>query len=128
MARLTSQRQSIMLVDDEQDIVSVLRRGLVQEGFEVDAFTDPLVAAKNFRPNRYSRVLIDVRMPGMSGFELARRISSIDKDTQICFLSSFEIHSDEARKVFPTLGNGGCFITKPISPSALAAHILSHHG
>jgi len=115
----------LMLVDDEPDIIKVMKSGLEANGFVVDAFTDPKQALEHFKPNYYTRVITDIRMPSMTGFELARELWAKDENTDICFLSSFEIYADEARKVMPSL-RSECFVKKPIAPSALAQHIKAH--
>lgn len=60
-----------------------------------------------------------------SGLDLARDIWQRDEKVQICFLTSFEIYENEARKVFNNL-KSHCFIRKPMLPSALIAHIEKH--
>lgn len=118
-------KRKLFLIDDEPDIISVLKRGLELHAFEVDAFTDPNTALEHFKANYYDRIISDIRMPSMTGFELARRIWAIDSKANICFLSSFEIHKSEARKVFSSLKDH-CFLTKPVTPSYLARHIAEH--
>lgn len=114
-----------MLIDDERDITRTLKTGLESQGFRVDVFNDPNAALENFKPDHYDRIITDVRMPSMNGFELARRIWAIDASADICFLSSFEIYEEEAKKVFSNLKDH-CFVKKPIAPSQLARHIEEH--
>ena len=121
----SSHHKKLLLIDDEPDIVSVFKQGLENAGYEVDSFTEPRSALENFKPNYYDRIIIDVRMPGVSGFELARKIWAKDNDAQICFFSSFAVHEREARKVFSNL-KSYCFIEKVITPSMLAQHIEGH--
>ena len=113
------------MVDDELDILSVLKSGLERGGFEVDAFTKPTTALQHYVPNTYDRILIDIRMPGMTGFELARQLWAIDKEAKVCFMSSFEIHESEAKKIFPNL-TSHCFIKKPFTAAVLAKHVQAH--
>jgi DNA-binding response OmpR family regulator len=60
----------ILLVDDEPDITSVTKRGLKSNGFEVNAFTDPVEALSNFKTGIYDLLLLDAKMPKIDGFEL----------------------------------------------------------
>jgi len=101
-----------------------MKRGLEKHGFNVDGFTDPLQALKSFRANHYYQIVTDIRMPIMNGFEFARAIYAKDQSANICFLTSFEILEDEAKKVFSSLPSH-CFVKKPITPSELANHIRS---
>lgn len=115
----------ILLVDDEQDITSVLKTGLEKEGFEVTIFNKPEEALSSFEKDYYNDIIIDIKMPDMDGFQLAREFWKVDANAKICFLTAFEIYEEEAKKVFPSL-NGYCFIKKPIRFEALANHIRSH--
>lgn len=102
-----------------------MRLGLRKFGFEVDAFNDPLEALSHFKPNYYDAIILDVRMPGMSGFDLAKKIWAHDDKARLCFLSAFEIYEHEAKYVFESF-KSHCFIKKPVAPSELAKHIQAH--
>ena len=56
-------KRRILVVDNEPDITLTLQLGLEVGGFDVDAFTDPDLALKSFKPNFYDLVLIDIMMP-----------------------------------------------------------------
>jgi two-component system response regulator ChvI len=91
----------------------------------VDTFNEADKAIAYFKPRYYDLIILDVRMPGRSGFELAKLIWALDPQARICFMSAFEILENEARKVFSSFKTF-CFIKKPISTNALAQHIESH--
>ena len=63
---------------------------------EVDGFTDSLVAYSRFQDNldRYDAVISDVRMQGMSGVQLAKKLKEVSKDVQIFLMSAFEFNED----------------------------------
>lgn len=63
----------ILIVDDEQDIISVFKMVLEMNDFEVDAYNDPLLALSNFKQNAYDLIILDIRMPDMDGFELFKK-------------------------------------------------------
>jgi len=115
----------LMLVDDEQDIARVLELGLKQKGYAVDVFNDPKIALDHFKPDYYDRIILDIRMPNMNGFELARKIWATDPDANVCFLTAFEIHESEAKTVFAS-HKDHCFVTKPIRVNDLIEHIEKH--
>ena len=112
----------ILVVDDEPDIALSLKNGLTNNGFEVDAYTEPLKALYDFKPNVYNLSLFDIRMPKMNGFELYREIKKKETNAKICFMTAFEIYHDEFRRIFPTL-DVQCFIRKPIGIKDLISHI-----
>ena len=91
-------------------------------GFRVDAYNDPILALKNFRSNFYHLLLIDIRMPNMTGFELYRKINKIDNKAKVCFITAFELYYRALLEEFPDLEQK-CFIRKPISIDNLVRDI-----
>jgi len=63
-------KRSILVVDDEPDIVITLRTVLERNNFTVDAYTEPQQAIKSFKPDVYNLLILDIKMPQMNGFEL----------------------------------------------------------
>ena len=112
-------RLRILVVDDEADIGTVIKKGLEIEGFEVDTEQDPRNVLANFKQGSYELLLIDVKMPGMNGFELYREIRKIDSKVRVCFITAFEMYFDEFKRVFPKI-HVSCFIHKPVTISQLA--------
>jgi DNA-binding response OmpR family regulator len=81
-------KKRILLVDDESDITAALSMALVEYGFEVDSYNDPLAALSNFKPRYYDLVILDIKMPVMNGFELLREIKKVDESVKVCFLTA----------------------------------------
>ena len=100
---ISHEKPRILVVDDEGDIVMVLKASLQRNGYEVDGFTDPREALVNFKKDCYDLILLDIKMPKMNGFELSHELTKIDDGAKIGFMSAFEIKLDEARVAFPTL-------------------------
>jgi CheY-like chemotaxis protein len=90
----------ILLVDDEADVVDGLKKGLIGNGFEVEAYTDPQKALSAFRPDTFDLVILEVRMPGMTGVRLLRELKKIDGKLKAVLMSSFPIQPKEWIKVF----------------------------
>jgi CheY-like chemotaxis protein len=110
--------KKIMLVDDEADILELFKMVLEESDarLKVDAFLDPIVALKNFRPGLYDLLLIDIAMPKMNGFELYDKIRELDKKVKISIVTASEMFYEEIRKeAFPELDTTTCFIRKPIA-------------
>jgi DNA-binding response OmpR family regulator len=116
--------RKVAIVDDEQDITTVLKRGLEQNGFAVDAFNDPQVALNSFKADYYDLMIIDIRMPKLNGFDLYREVRKKDTKIKVCFLTAFEIYYEEFRKMFPTI-DVKAFVRKPVKISALVKQINS---
>jgi CheY-like chemotaxis protein len=103
----------ILLVDDEKDIVTVIKKGLEKRGLEVDVYTDPLEALSRFTPRLYDLLILDIRMPGMSGIQLLKKLRAIDEKIRVLFLTAFEIEENEWYLVLPGVDVNG-FIKKPV--------------
>jgi DNA-binding response OmpR family regulator len=78
----------ILVVDDELDSNLTLKLVLEDNGFKVDAFTDPLLALENFKAGLYVMLILDTNMPKMSGSELYNEIKKIDNKARVCFLTA----------------------------------------
>ncbi len=95
---------SVMVVDDEEELANLFMKLLKGSGFNSVSFTDPLLALKHFsqNPQKYSLVLLDLRMPGLNGIELAKRIKGYDSNVKILLITGFfdeeYINSDELRE------------------------------
>ena len=122
MTALTTKR-TILVVDNEPDITVTLQVGLEEGGFDVDAFTDPLLALKSFKPNFYDLVLIDIVMPKIDGFDLYERLKKVDPDVKVCFLTASEMYHEEFRDVEHCALNKDLFLQKPISTDDLIREI-----
>lgn len=110
------------MVDDDHGTTLAFKLGLENHGFIVDTYNDPVMALKNFRPDFYDLLLIDVRMPSMNGFELCKEIEMVDKKQKICFMTSFKAYYDSLVTNYPGIKQQ-CFIQKPISIKGLVEKI-----
>ena len=69
----------ILAVDDELDILTIIKMSLERYNHKVDTFSNPLKALSHFEKNpAYDLVITDIRMPYMTGYELASRLRAID--------------------------------------------------
>lgn len=80
----------ILLVDDEDDLLVVMKDCLQRAGFSVEVHRDSASALENYVPGRYDLVVTDIRMPKMSGLGLYQKIKSIDPQARIVFMSAGE--------------------------------------
>jgi len=90
--------------------------GLEDEGFNVDAFTDPILALSNFKPNYYSLVILDINMPKMNGYDLYKEIRKLDNKVKICFLTASELYNENLRsQTKEILDEVKRFISRPLT-------------
>jgi CheY-like chemotaxis protein len=97
-------KRKILVVDDEPDNASVFTLSLEDGGFEVDTFTDPLLALSTFKAGKkYDLLIIDIKMPNMNGFDLYDALRKIDNKVKACFLTAFgEGYTEEFESRFPS--------------------------
>jgi DNA-binding NtrC family response regulator len=116
----------LLIVDDDPDIVQVLKLGLQKNGFLVKAFTNSEEALQSFKSNAedYCLMLSDIRMPGLSGIQLARKVKETNPGVKVVLMTAFEIRDSEFSKVFPSMHVDG-FVQKPIRIGDLTNKILS---
>jgi DNA-binding NtrC family response regulator len=117
--------RKILIVDDEPDITSSFDMILQMNGFEVDAFNDPILALSSFKPNVYGLALLDIRMPKMNGFQLYNQIKDIDKNMEVCFITAYEDYREEFKEAFPELEEAKYFIRKPKAIEDLVKHVAT---
>ena len=123
MVNNTNNAKKVMVVDDEPDVISVLEIVLQENGFEVDSFTDPIAALKNYRVGIYDLLILDIKMPKMDGFERYDEIKKIDDNAKICFLSASEMYYMNSRKEKYCSLEKDLFIQKPIANEDLVEEI-----
>ena len=87
---ISTKLKSILLVDDEFDIVNLFKDLLENKNYEVIAFTNPLEALEHYKTNcnQYGLVISDIRMPGMTGFDLLKNIKKIDATISFFLMSA----------------------------------------
>lgn len=78
----------ILIIEDEQRVGDVLRRGLEEAGYEVSLAFDGEMGFKLFRSGKYDLVISDIVLPKMNGFELCREIRNIDGNVPIIMLTA----------------------------------------
>jgi two-component system OmpR family response regulator len=110
----------ILVVDDEPNITDLVATALRYEGFEVDTAHDgraALAKAVSFRPQL---LVLDVMLPDLDGFEVARRLRQEGRRVPMLFLTARDATEDKVRGL--TLG-GDDYVTKPFSLEELLARV-----
>ncbi len=112
-------RRKILIVDDECDITFVFKIILEGKGFAVDIYNDPIVALSSYKPYYYDLVMIDLKLPGITGFELNNQIRMVDNKTKVCFLTSSEQFHQQYRSIEFQDFDSDLFIQKPVENEIL---------
>ena len=114
-------QKKILVVDDEQDLCEILLYNLKAAGYEAEAAYSGEMAMDN-NPSQYDLLLLDVMMPGMSGFELAKRIKGDENTSRIpiIFLTAKDTEDDTLKG----FGLGADdYVTKPFSVREVVARV-----
>lgn len=112
-------RETILLVDDDIEVIGTLRRLLLRLGYRVDAFSSPIVALERFRknPNRFDIVLTDILMPDMGGEALVAAIRELRPEIPVLFCTGYK----PVQIAIP--GTKPEILSKPVDPTQLALRI-----
>jgi two-component system OmpR family response regulator len=110
----------ILVVDDEPSIVDVIAMALRHQGFGVEVAESGQEALERVRSWRPHAMVLDVMLPDMEGFEVARRLSAQHAPVPILFLSARDNTADRVRGL--TMG-GDDYVTKPFSLEELIARL-----
>jgi two-component system OmpR family response regulator len=119
---MNAEQNRILVVDDEDNIVDVITMALRFQGFVTESASngaDAMAAVASFRPHL---LVLDVMLPDMEGFEVARRLGAERAGVPIIFLTARDATEDKVRGL--TTG-GDDYVTKPFSLEELVARIRS---
>ena len=106
-----SGKQTLLIVDDEQDILDIMRDSLENQGYKVFASSDSTVAIDIYRRifNDVALVITDIVMPGIDGRELIRQIKVINPDVKVLAISGYTKYVGEKEDIKDIDG----FLQKP---------------
>jgi len=107
----------ILVVDDEQSIRNMMRITLQADGHDVVTAEDGPSAIEAYKKESPEVVLLDVRMPGMDGVEVLRRIKKMDKDSEVVIVTG---HGDMDMAIQCLRQDASNFLAKPVSDDLLA--------
>ena len=80
-------RNKILLIDDDEEMCEEIVEALESEGYEVCVSNDGLEGYRLIRENKYDLVLLDVRLPGMSGLDILKRVRETGIETHIIVIT-----------------------------------------
>ncbi len=111
---------SILIVDDELSVRDSLSNWFIEDGYSVDTAEDAKVALKKIEAFNFHIILVDIKLPGMDGLELNRRIKSINDETVVIIMTAFA----SVDSAVQALKDGAYdYVCKPFDPDAVT-HII----
>ena len=114
-------KEKILIVDDEKIVRESLFHWFEEDNYQVDTAEDGETALQKYEKEKYDLLLVDMKMPGMSGLDLLSKIKEIDKDALIILITAFA----SVPTAITALKNGAFdYVTKPVDPDELA-HLVS---
>src|SRR5664279_2727398 len=115
---------SILIVDDEESVRDSLYNWFIEDGFRVACAENAKKALTILESDQFDIILADIKMPGMDGLEMLRRIKSIKPDSIVIVMTAFAT-VDTAVKA---LKDGAYdYVTKPFDPDAVSyTHLRAH--
>lgn len=119
---MTSMGQRILLVDDEDNLRSMLDAALSHHGFEVHAVADGHSAVTAAMEQQPDLIVLDVMLPDLDGFEVCRRLRADGVKAPVVFLTAKDDTADKVRGL--TIG-GDDYLVKPFSLEELVARITA---
>jgi DNA-binding response OmpR family regulator len=114
--------EKILVVEDDAAIAAGLRQAFVAEGYEVDVATDGPTGLALARKGKPALVILDIMLPGMSGFEITKKLRDENQRLSIILLTA---RGEEDDRVLGLELGADDYITKPFSLRELVARVRS---
>lgn len=111
---------TVLIVDDDQKLLKMLRRTLVYEGFDVVTATDGREALVQAEAHRPDAIILDWLMPGLNGIEVMERLRAAHDDTMILMLTARDAIED---RVEGLESGADDYLVKPFAPAELLARV-----
>jgi len=117
--------KKIAIVEDEQELASLIEYNLVRQGYQVQVLGASKGALKALEQSKPDLIVLDVMLPEIDGFELCRQIRQTPglARTPVLFLTA---RTDEVDRVLGLEIGGDDYMTKPFSPRELMARVKAH--
>jgi len=115
-------KATILVVDDEKDILELVSYNLQKEGFHIETSQNGEDALEKIRSDRFDLLILDLMLPGIQGVELCKVLKSDDETASIPIIM-LTAKSEELDKVLGLEMGADDYITKPFSPRELVARV-----
>ncbi len=112
--------QRILIIDDDPNVTSTLRRGLSYEGFSVDAAATGREGLSVARDHTPDLVILDLMLPGLDGFEVLERLRAADANLPVLMLTARDQTADQVRGLEAGADD---YVVKPFTFAVLVARV-----
>lgn len=112
----------VLLVDDEQDILDLLKYNLEKEGFAVETASNGRLAVQAFESFQPQLILMDVMMPEMDGMEACREIRDLPNGSEV-IIAFLTARNEDYSQMAGFESGGDDYIAKPIKPRILVSKV-----
>ena len=110
----------ILLVEDERKIAAALKKGLEEQQYQVELAFDGISGQQIFMRDQFDIVILDINLPEINGYEVAKSIRSVNEDVPILFLTAMGTVDD---KLAGFEAGGDDYLVKPFEYKELLARI-----
>jgi two-component system alkaline phosphatase synthesis response regulator PhoP len=114
--------KKIIIVEDDQDISSLIAYNLTKEGFMVEQVYDGLSARQRIKEEVFDIVILDIMLPGLDGFEICKEIKN-DPRYVLSFTIVVSAKCHEQDKLYAHLLGADCYLTKPFNLASLLSAV-----
>ncbi|VFB04103.1 Transcriptional regulatory protein CusR [Chryseobacterium taihuense] len=119
---LVTDMKKIVLIEDETSVVSFIKKGLQEKGYEISVAFDGRTGVNLMQENDFDLVILDIMLPEMNGLEVCKEIRKTNKSVPILFLTAL----GTSENIVLGLENGGDdYLVKPFKFIELVARIKS---
>ena len=115
----------LVIIEDEADIVELVRYNFQKEGFEVRSFTRGKEGLEDLRRNSADLVILDIMLPDIDGFEVCRRLKAHEQTRSVPVVMLTALSQEENRRKGMECGAVD-YMVKPFDPDKLMATIRAH--
>ncbi|HMG37561.1 MAG TPA: response regulator [Nitrososphaeraceae archaeon] len=120
-------KKIVSVIDDDVDISKLFYEVLRENfnGVDVFSFTDPVLALKHFAENKgaYALVISDLRMPGLNGMELLKRVKDSNSSVRTILMSAYNFDEDKLFQEYIEKGIIDSNIEKPVTIHRLCQRV-----
>jgi DNA-binding NtrC family response regulator len=120
---MSTNKRIVSIVDDDVYIAQLFHQALSEniDGISVFSFTDPIMAFQHFTENKqnYALVISDLRMPGLNGLELLKKVKDSNPKVRTILMSAYNFEEEELYKSYMIEAVINSTIEKPVTMNRL---------